>query len=92
MDCVTVKQRRTWNNCRVSLCNAKALLRAHAIFRYDVTDRETFKHVEIWLKDIEHYANENSVVFLVGNKCDEESKRQVSHAEAEVSRDILFSL
>jgi Ras-related protein Rab-1A len=45
---------------------------------YDVTDRETFEHVKNWMLDIDKFAKENVLRFLVGNKCDLEHKRVVS--------------
>ena len=37
---------------------------------YDVTHRESYEHVRDWLKEVEKYANDNTVKLLVGNKSD----------------------
>lgn len=52
---------------------------AQAIFIvYDVTDRESFEHLKNWMVDIDKFAKEGVLKVLIGNKCDEESKRNVS--------------
>ena len=45
---------------------------------YDVTDKDSFDHVKTWMLDIEKFAKENVLKFLVGNKCDLEHRRVVS--------------
>lgn len=45
---------------------------------YDISDRESFDNVKQWLSEIDKYACENVNKLLVGNKCDMDSKRQVS--------------
>ena len=40
------------------------------ILVYDVTNRESFEHVEDWLNEVNRYANESTCKLLVGNKCD----------------------
>lgn len=60
---------------------------------YDVTNRESFDHVDRWLKDIEENCNYEEKIskFLVGNRADEE-KRHVTYAEGEQAcRDKGFS-
>jgi GTPase SAR1 family protein len=52
------------------LCASLSLLR-----------RETFEHLTSWLEDCRKYSNSNIVIMLIGNKCDLESKRQVSKEE-----------
>ncbi len=48
---------------------------------YDITERETFEHIEKWLNEIEKYAKENVLKFLVGNKIDLNDNRSVSYDE-----------
>lgn len=43
--------------------------------------RDTFDHLTSWLEDCRKYSNSNIVIMLIGNKCDLESKRQVSKEE-----------
>lgn len=52
------------------------------ILVYDVTNRNTFEQLEIWLEDINNYADKNVSVFLVGNKSDMANQRKVTLAEA----------
>ncbi|ALC49953.1 Rab9Fb [Drosophila busckii] len=44
---------------------------------FDTTQRNSFNHIDYWLKEIEKYALPNICVMLVGNKCDALEKRQV---------------
>ena len=45
---------------------------------YDITDRGSFEHVKNWMADVDKFAKEGVLRILVGNKCDLDSKRQVS--------------
>ena len=56
---------------------------AHAIvIVFDVTERQSFEHVEKWLGEINKFAKENVLIFLVGNKIDLNDKRVVTFEEA----------
>ena len=44
---------------------------------YDITRQETFANVQDWLKEIKQHASPDVVVYLIGNRLDEEDKRQV---------------
>ena len=45
---------------------------------YDVTDRTSFNHINLWLEQIRQYGDyEHSVKYIVGNKCDLEDLRVV---------------
>ena len=48
---------------------------------YDITDRESFKSLNYWLTLIKQHSNKNNLKLLIGNKCDLESKREVSFQE-----------
>eukprot|EP01035_Chromulina_nebulosa_P021365 gene21365-27678_t len=55
-----------------------------ALLVFDVTRRETFKHLSRWLQEARQFANPNIAVTLVGNKSDiAPPKRQVQRNEAE---------
>ncbi|KAI8874493.1 ras-domain-containing protein, partial [Backusella circina FSU 941] len=56
---------------------------AGALLVYDITRRDTFENLTTWLDDVRQHANPNTVIMLIGNKCDLESNRQVSREEAE---------
>ena len=49
---------------------------------YDVTRRSTYNHLSSWLTDARNLTNPNTVIFLIGNKCDLEAQRDVTHEEA----------
>lgn len=47
------------------------------LLTYDITDTNTFNHVEHWIKNIRANAKEDIVIMLLGNKADMEDARQV---------------
>ncbi|ANB11020.1 Rab family GTPase YPT1 [Sugiyamaella lignohabitans] len=55
---------------------------AGCILVYDVTRRQTFDQVSMWLNDIREQAHEEINICLVGNKSDLEDQRQVPYEEA----------
>jgi len=56
---------------------------AGALLVYDITRRETFSHLTIWLEDCRKYSSSDITIILIGNKCDLETQRQVSQEEAQ---------
>ena len=64
---------------------------------YDVTNQESFEHVNDWLSEVNRYASEGTCKLLVGNKSDKGDK-VVSSEKARVSTDpkyisfILFKI
>jgi len=48
-----------------------------ALLVYDVTDRNSFNHVPMWLKEIEENAEKDCLIMLVGNKMDLNDQRTV---------------
>ncbi|XP_019088873.1 PREDICTED: ras-related protein RABB1a-like [Camelina sativa] len=57
--------------------------RVGTLLVYDITRRETFNHLAIWLEEARQYASENMTTILIGNKCDLEGERVVSTEEGE---------
>jgi len=56
---------------------------AHGIFIvYDITDYDSFKNVQDWLREIDRYSSEAVVKLMVGNKCDLTDMRSVPTEEA----------
>ena len=56
---------------------------AHAIaVVFDLTKRQSYDHVKRWMEDINKYAKENVLKFLVGNKSDLKNEIQISYEEA----------
>ena len=60
------------------------------LLMYDITNKETFDNLDIWLKNIkeitqENVESENIVYMIIGNNLDlaENGKRQISTSEAE---------
>ncbi|KAI8570326.1 hypothetical protein RHMOL_Rhmol01G0025800 [Rhododendron molle] len=56
---------------------------AGALLVYDITRRETFKHLASWLEDARQHANPNMTIMLIGNKSDLAHRRAVSKEEGE---------
>lgn len=62
---------------------------------YDTTRRDTFTHVNEWLKEVNQYVDQekDKTIILVGNKCDLIEERQVSTEEGAAyakSNGLLF--
>lgn len=51
---------------------------------YDCTDLESFNDLKQWLEEIDRYACENVNKLLVGNKCDQVTKKVVDYTTAKV--------
>lgn len=51
---------------------------------YDVTNEKTFHNISKWMRKIEEHANEDVDRILVANKCDLESKRQITRERGEM--------
>lgn len=45
---------------------------------YDVTSRDTFENVTVWMQKINEYAMKNAVIILVATKCDRADARVCS--------------
>lgn len=48
---------------------------------YSITDLNSFKNIEKWMKEIRNYTDYNTVIFLVGNKSDLAYERVVSYED-----------
>jgi len=54
---------------------------AGALLVYDITRRDTFKHLSRWLDEARQHSQSNMVIMLIGNKNDLEHRRAVSYEE-----------
>ena len=55
---------------------------------FDITNKDTFNHVNDWISQIHSHVNKNEVkIILVGNKIDLQSKREVTFEEAKALAD-----
>lgn len=55
---------------------------------FDVTNQESFRHLEGWLSEVNRYASpDNTKRILVGNKVDKSSERVISLESAKVFAD-----
>jgi len=59
------------------------------IMVFDVTNMESFDHVNDWLKEVNRYAAEGTVKLLVGNKSDRTADKVVTEAQAKEFADDL---
>ncbi|XP_040162362.1 ras-related protein Rab-14 isoform X1 [Anopheles arabiensis] len=67
---------------------------AGALMVYDITRRSTYNHLSSWLTDTRNLTNPSTVIFLIGNKSDLESTREVTYEEAKNFADehgLLFA-
>lgn len=56
---------------------------AHGIMVvFDITNRDSFTNLPIWLKEIYNYASENVKIILIGTKADLDAKRVISYDDA----------
>ena len=56
---------------------------AVAFLVYDITSRESFNHLESWLRDARQYGSPDMMCFVIGNKSDMEKDRAVSFNEGD---------
>jgi len=56
---------------------------AGALLVYDITRRDTFKHLSRWLEEARQHSQSDMVIMLIGNKNDLEHRRAVSTEEGE---------
>ena len=64
------------------------------ILTYDITNKDSFIHIDNWIDMIKDLKREDLIIVLVGNKKDLEDQRQVSTEEAEdfaKQKGFLFS-
>jgi len=50
---------------------------------YDITNRESFDHLNSWLIEIEKNGNKNVYKLLIGNKADLEDQRNIKKEEGQ---------
>jgi Ras-related protein Rab-1A len=63
---------------------------AHGIIMvYDVTNYESFEHVEEWLNEVNRHASESTLKLLVGNKADLQEDKKVPSEDAKNFADKL---
>ena len=54
-----------------------------AIILYSVTNRNTFQHIDTWIKELSQNSTKNIKIILVGNKSDLEKERKISYEEGQ---------
>ena len=45
------------------------------LFIYDISNKDSFKHIDFWVRDFEANIKEKSIKILVGNQCDKKYRR-----------------
>ena len=66
---------------------------AGIILVYDISDIKSFNDIPLWLNDVRELVDKETIIILVGNKCDLEKKREVSFEKGlkfAQNNDILF--
>ncbi|KAM3146971.1 hypothetical protein pb186bvf_000687 [Paramecium bursaria] len=67
--------------------NFRSIIRSYyrsaigALLVYDITKRETFHNLQIWMDEIRNNGNPNMVIMLIGNKVDKQIEREVTFEE-----------
>jgi len=56
---------------------------------FDITNRQSFKSLDIWIENIKTHSIENPVIFLIGTKTDLTDIRKISYDEAKNFADNL---
>ena len=59
-----------------------------ALLVYDITNKESFKHIETWYNEIKENGDKDVTIILVGNKSDLENERQVTYDEGKNFADM----
>ena len=54
---------------------------------YAINNKESFTHIESWLKEVKLQSNPDVKIFLIGNKSDLEEERKVSKEEANIFKE-----
>src|SRR3989338_2275752 len=54
-----------------------------AVLTYDITDKDSFSRVRVWLRELHQVVGDGISIIVVGNKCDLERERKVTKKEAE---------
>ena len=54
---------------------------------YAINNKESFTHIESWLKEVKLQSNPDVTIFLIGNKSDLEEERKVSKEEANIFKE-----
>ena len=60
-----------------------------AMLVYDITNSTTFENLEGWLDELQ-LQDENTVIMLLGNKCDRNDDREVPAKNAEMFAGTFF--
>ncbi|CAG9314025.1 unnamed protein product [Blepharisma stoltei] len=50
---------------------------------FDKTHCNSFENTEMWMHEVDRYANKNAIKVLIGNKSDMDNRDQVTREEAE---------
>ena len=58
-----------------------------AMMVYAINNKESFMHIESWLKEVKLQSNPDIKVFLIGNKSDLEEERKVTLEEAKTFKE-----
>ncbi len=58
-----------------------------AMMVYAINNKESFTHIESWLKEVKLQSNPDVKIFLIGNKSDLEEERKVSKEEANIFKE-----
>ena len=74
-----------WDTCgqeEFSMCNQSLFKNATiAIMVYSVISKHTFENIKKWVSRVKNLSKENTIFFLVGNKSDLDTQREITFLE-----------
>ena len=74
-----------WDTCgqeEFSMCNQSLFKNATiAIMVYSVISKNTFENIKKWVSRVKNLSKENTIFFLVGNKSDLDTQREITFLE-----------
>ena len=60
-----------------------------AIMVYSIENLESFKNIDVWMKELKIHASPDAKCFIIGNKLDLENERKVSKEQALQYKEIM---
>lgn len=80
----------TAGQCRFRTITNSYYRGSHGIFIvYDISNRQSFNNIEIWIRDVNKFVSDNTIKMLIGTKSDLNNQRKVSKEEAQLLADKL---
>ena len=83
-----------WDTCgqeEFSMCNQSLFKNTSiAVMIYSINSKKTYDNIKKWITCVKNLSNEDTILFLVGNKSDLSNQRQISFTEAKNNGESNF--